>query len=241
MHDCKPLRLGLRIPEPRSPNGICVRLTMLPQPYTSLAPHPWFSGIDTKLLFAKFSRLGTFVSITRDRDTGLVFPDPRTGKHRVKYEVSEFDREHALEGIEALCKICYVTGAISIQPYVDGVKPFKVDRETANSFLAKAETGEAKDPEFFDADFARWLKDLHARGRSTPMRPTSCAHQMGSCRMSATPEDGVVNEKGKVWGHEGLYVADSSVFPSASGVNPMITTMAIADFISRGISEELKA
>jgi len=45
---------------------------------------------------------------------------------------------------------------------------------------------------------------------------------------------------GRVWGTEGLYVADASVFPSASGVNPMVTTMGIADWISWGVAEELK-
>jgi choline dehydrogenase-like flavoprotein len=44
-----------------------------------------------------------------------------------------------------------------------------------------------------------------------------------------------------VWGTEGLYVADASVFPSASGVNPMVTNMAIADWISRGVAEGLRS
>lgn len=37
-----------------------------------------------------------------------------------------------------------------------------------------------------------------------------------------------------------MYVSDASVFPSASGVNPMVTNMAISDWISRGIGKELK-
>jgi choline dehydrogenase-like flavoprotein len=58
--------------------------------------------------------------------------------------------------------------------------------------------------------------------------------------MSAKAKDGVVDPKGRVWGTEGLYVADASVFPSASGVNPMVTTMAIADWIAQGSCEDLK-
>lgn len=33
----------------------------------------------------------------------------------------------------------------------------------------------------------------------------------------------VVNEGGKVWDTEGLYIADASVMPTATGVNPAIT------------------
>ena len=57
--------------------------------------------------------------------------------------------------------------------------------------------------------------------------------------MSASPKRGVVDPEGRVWGTENLYVADASVFPSASGVNPMVTNMAIADMISRRIAEGL--
>lgn len=63
---------------------------------------------------------------------------------------------------------------------------------------------------------------------------------MGTCRMATSPREGVVDPRGKVWEAEGLYVADASVFPSASGVNPMITNMAIADYIARGLDGELR-
>ena len=57
--------------------------------------------------------------------------------------------------------------------------------------------------------------------------------------MSAVEKEGVVDPTGRVWGTEGLYVADASVFPSASGVNPMVTNMAISDWISRGVADGL--
>lgn len=67
------------------------------------------------------------------------------------------------------------------------------------------------------------------------------AHQMGSCRMSAKREDGgVVDKMGRVWGVQGLWIADASVLPSATGVNPMVSTMAIGEWIGRGIIEEWK-
>lgn len=46
---------------------------------------------------------------------------------------------------------------------------------------------------------------------------------MGSNQMSSKATTGVVDPRGRVWGTESLYVADASVFPTASAVNPMIT------------------
>ena len=64
---------------------------------------------------------------------------------------------------------------------------------------------------------------------------------MSSCRMSSSAADGVVDARGKVWGvDEGLYVADASVLPSASGVNPMVSTMATAEGIARGVVRDLR-
>lgn len=57
-------------------------------------------------------------------------------------------------------------------------------------------------------------------------------HIFGSCRMSRR-DDGVVDEHGRVRGLDGLYIADASIFPSPSGVNPQATIMALADLISR--------
>jgi choline dehydrogenase-like flavoprotein len=51
---------------------------------------------------------------------------------------------------------------------------------------------------------------------------------MASCRMGADPRTSVVNAENQVHGVRGLYVADASVFPTASGVNPMLTVMGIA-------------
>lgn len=210
-------------------------------PFTCLSSVPWTSGLDAKLMLARFSHLASFVSIVRDRDTGTVFPDPRTGLPRLAYAVSDFDRDHALQGIEGMVKICYVQGALEIMPYIPGLAPLRVDAEARGAFEEGMARGEVKDPEFSDPKLKAWLKELWRLGRAQPLAPVASAHQMGTCRMAKAPEEGVVDPKGKVWGREGLYVADASVFPSASGVNPMVTNMAISDMISRGVSEDLHA
>jgi choline dehydrogenase-like flavoprotein len=54
--------------------------------------------------------------------------------------------------------------------------------------------------------------------------------------MHRDPTAGVVDENGKVHAVSGLYVADASVFPLASGVNPMLTIMALAHRTASGIT-----
>lgn len=62
-------------------------------------------------------------------------------------------------------------------------------------------------------------------------------HTFGSCRMSADPDTGTVDETGKVRGVEGIYLCDASIFPSPSAVNPQATVMALSDVISRRLAE----
>jgi choline dehydrogenase-like flavoprotein len=49
--------------------------------------------------------------------------------------------------------------------------------------------------------------------------------------------DGAVDETGKVVGVQGLYLADASLFPSPSAVNPQATVMALSDIVSRHLGD----
>jgi choline dehydrogenase-like flavoprotein len=163
-----------------------------------------------------------------------VHRDPATGRPRVAYTPSDFDRAHNLRGVLELCRVLRARGAREIHPSVAGVPPF-VRADGEDGALSQEEAARKEDREF-----EAWLDRIRAQGNKPPVTPFASAHQMGSCRMSARARDGVVDPRGRVWGTEALYVADASVFPSASGVNPMVTTMAIADWIAQGLCEDLK-
>lgn len=224
-------------------NGHGVKLeTTNMTPYTCLSAMPWRSGLDFKLAALRYRHYAGFISVARDRDPGRVLIDPATGDLRIEYTPSAFDRANAIEGDIALCKIMYVTGAREIDPFIHGVEPFVRGDAELQATRAAAEEAQAREGLFQidDPRFSAWLDKARRLGNVLGNPPCSSAHQMGTCRMSSSEEDGVVDAFGKVWATEGLYVADSSVFPSASGVNPMITVMAIADRIARAVGRDLK-
>ena len=61
-------------------------------------------------------------------------------------------------------------------------------------------------------------------------------HPLGTARMDADPGFGVVDPTGAVHGYRSLQVADASLFPSSIGVNPMMTIVAMAGRVARGLA-----
>lgn len=199
-------------------------MTMIPS--WLLAFNAWRGGTDIKTLATKMPWTSGHIPVTRDRDTGRVYPDPVEGTPRVAYSLSNFDRNHILEGSIAAAKIAFVEGAKEIWMCHKGIPVFH-------------RADDSRDLGVNEPSFQAWLKTIRKRGLPPLETNFGTAHQMGTCRMATSERAGVVDPSGKVWGTEGLYVADASVFPSASGVNPMVTTMAISDFISRGVAKDL--
>jgi choline dehydrogenase-like flavoprotein len=185
--------------------------------------HPWQSGLDFKTAALQYRHMTCHISLCRDRDAGSVSPEPVDGSPVINYTPSKFDRAHIATGLVAIAKLCYVLGAKALAPAVPDVPSFECVRPTEERNLN-------------DQEFVEWVRLLE-RTSLPPLRTTfNSAHQMGTARMGMKAETSVVDENGKVWGCENLYVADTSVFPSASGVNPMVTAMAIADGIARNIA-----
>ncbi|HEY7618793.1 MAG TPA: FAD-dependent oxidoreductase [Solirubrobacteraceae bacterium] len=59
------------------------------------------------------------------------------------------------------------------------------------------------------------------------------AHPLGGCAMGSSAQDGVVDSYGRVFGSDGLYVADGSILPGPVGVNPSMTIAALAERIAK--------
>jgi long-chain-alcohol oxidase len=67
----------------------------------------------------------------------------------------------------------------------------------------------------------------------------SSAHPMGGCRMGRDVASSVTNAWGEVHNHPKITVADASLFPTSSKVNPYLTIMALADRIAERLRARL--
>lgn len=81
-------------------------------------------------------------------------------------------------------------------------------------------------------------EELEARLRDRVIQDFTlyASHPMSSCRMGTDPATSVIRPDGRAHHLEGLYLTDSSIFPTSLGVNPSVTTMAMAILLARGIA-----
>lgn len=172
----------------------------------------------------EFPRMMGHIVLCREEATGRVHVDA-TGKERISYVTGPKEREWIRNGFEGMAKLLHAQGAEEIFTGAAGLPIWR----------REGKQGDWAD----DQSFLDFLDAYKRSGFDIDRISFGSAHQMGTCRMSGSARTGVVDVRGKVWGIDGLYVADASVFPSASGVNPMITTMAFGEWIGRRVVEGL--
>ena len=199
---------------------------MLPSVWLALCP--WTSSLGYKTLVSQHKNMCAHIALARDRTLGSVYEDPIDGRVHVRYPVDPVDKKHITEGVIALAKMNYVEGARVIFGTDPGVAPFIRKADSNTSYTD-------------DADFQAFLNNIRSRCLPAPDHLLGSAHQMGTNRMARAPHLGVVDPKGRVWETKNVYICDTSVFPSASGVNPMITVMGISDYISSELAEVMSA
>ncbi|CAI9094953.1 OLC1v1030791C1 [Oldenlandia corymbosa var. corymbosa] len=177
---------------------------------------PWVSGRNIKDRMCKFARTAHIFALARDIGSGEI-----VSPHEITYNMDRIDEQNIKAGLEKVLRILAHAGAEEIGTHHVGGKSINVKKVSYGEF-----------DKFVKEESARPLKDLET--------PICSAHQMGSCRMGVDPECSAVNPMGETWEIEGLYVADTSVFPTALGVNPMVTVQAIAYCTAQSVLETLK-
>ena len=171
----------------------------------------WYSARNYREQMAQVAHLATFIVLARDRGEGTVTLD-RHGEPVIDYVTSVFDRRHLLHGMRQAARIHIAAGATEV-----------LSLQNKRTQLKRPEVGQVSEREWrnFDAQLER-------HGMGVNRLPVFSAHQMGTCRMGADPTQSVLDGNCQVHGVKGLFVCDGSVFPAASGVNPMLSIMALA-------------
>jgi choline dehydrogenase-like flavoprotein len=158
-----------------------------------------FTGKKLVDFMKRYAHMASFGLMIADDTEGRLIKLPFFG-YTYYYNLSPTDVRRFQKGVAFLARAFFSGGAKRVYPIVRGWE-FHSIGDVARFEAAKISS----------ADF-----DCMA------------FHPLGTCRMSSSPKDGVVNQNHEVHGHPGLYICDGSVIPTALGVNPQLTIMAFA-------------
>ncbi len=184
---------------------------------------PWEGGREHKRLMARAAHEAIFIALVRDTGEGRVRLD-KGGEPILHYWPSRLDRYRLTRGMQEMVRIAFAGGAV-------GAATLHTPRLELRS--EKGRPGAVA-----RAQLDRYL-DAISRAAIAPNRvPLFSAHQMGSCRLGADRRIAVADPYGEVYGVRGLHIADASGFPTACGVNPMISIMALAYRVAQGIKAQ---
>jgi choline dehydrogenase-like flavoprotein len=166
---------------------------------------PWWSARDHKLLVGRGGHAVGLIGLVRDRGGGRVTIDAK-GRAVPEYPLDdELDLRHMYAAHAAISRLHEAAGATAI-----------VDCSPARLVWRKGQ------------DLEAWL----ARAAEVPFgaggRSVTCAHQMGTARMGRDPQSSVADPEGQLHDTRGVWIGDTSAFPTASGSNPMLTCMSLA-------------
>jgi choline dehydrogenase-like flavoprotein len=165
-------------------------------------------GAALKVRITDYKRMAALGTVVSDTGTGRV--RGLRGGALITYSLNEIDRRRVLESIALAARLYFAAGAREVYPGLPGLPVLRSASEI-NHVTA-----------------GRW--------RASDLK-LSAYHPMGTCRMGADPRASVTDGLGRVHVVTGLYVADASLMPASTAVNPQITIMALATRVARGILE----
>lgn len=134
------------------------------------------------------------------------------GRLRIRYRLGADDAAAISFGIARAADIHFAAGASEVYPQIGRVPAIRPGEQGALVERAGVRAGDLRLEAF---------------------------HPMGTARMGPDPGGSVVATSGETHDVASLYVADASLFPTAVGVNPMVTIMAFARRVAAGLAERL--
>ena len=178
---------------------------------------PWVSAEHHRAFMARFPHAGVCAVLPRDKTAGRVRID-RRGAPRLDYKMIDEDDHRIAKGAARAAQVLEAAGAreiMSLHPRYTAYHP-----------------DSARERE-------RWIDETMSSGYYRGGATLVSYHQMGSCRMGTDPVSSAVDADHESHEVRGLFVADSSCFPTASGMNPMLSVYALANRAAKRIVERV--
>jgi choline dehydrogenase-like flavoprotein len=151
------------------------------------------------LVDSHWSNMAIYYAMTTG-GRGVITPLPLFNDPLVKYRLTNSELNDILDAMVDLAKCLFAAGATEIYPSVQNSRQIK-NMDEMIAFRHELE-----------------LNQLNLM----------TIHLFSSCPMGENRRNTVVNSYGALHDHDGIYVNDSSIIPTALGVNPQGTVMALA-------------
>jgi choline dehydrogenase-like flavoprotein len=171
-----------------------------------------FPGIGRELMsrLGVFANLAVWAVVVRAESEGKVLPR-WGGGDKVKLTLGRADMERVRKGTALLARMMFDAGAEEVWPGIFGLPGV-----------------------IRSVDEVRLIEEAPAEPR---LFNTITTHLFGAARMGIDPRDSVVGPDFQTHEARGLYVVDSSVFPTNLGVNPQHSIMALSRLAASRIAE----
>lgn len=172
-------------------------------------------GIGAELMrrFDTFSNLGVWAMLVRSEAEGTVKPG-WGGHDKVKFSLTRTDMERARKGCALVARMMFDAGAREVWPGIYGLPSVL----TSPSEVRLIEEGPI---------------DSRAYSFIT-------THLFGAARMGPDPRTSVVGLDFATHQAKGLYVIDSSLFPTNLGVNPQHSIMAVSRLAATRVAQRAR-
>jgi acyl-CoA reductase-like NAD-dependent aldehyde dehydrogenase/choline dehydrogenase-like flavoprotein len=173
----------------------------------------WESGRQHKEDMLRFRHGVSFINLTRDRGEGQVVADAAGNAIPAYPLTDELDVRNIRRGFAEMIRMHEAAGAEKIA-------------------ALKRKDGSWQRGEDLDA----FIENVTTGSLAPFEQALFSAHQMGTCRMGNDPQNSVASPWGELHDTKGVWIGDASAFPTSSGVNPMMTIMALAHRTAEAIA-----
>ena len=178
---------------------------------------PWTSATEHYERMGDYRHTSLIAALPRDRTEGRITIDKK-GAPVIDYTLNPDDERRLIEAAIKGAKVFEEAGARTIR--------------STHTFLNEYNPGTRGGHE-------GWVDTIRSSGIKPANSILGSFHQMGSTRMGVDPATSAVDANNESHEVKGLYVTDSSNFPDASGVNPMLSVFGIANRAGKLLAKRL--